>query len=199
MKKIKIEELNLPKKKGIGWIVLLGWIPIINIFLAIFLISTYPFFLVGLRRTPYFRISKNKTLGNASLWGIIYLGITFIYIILAVLFFDLLILHQFWMLLFTPIVTFLAAIYFITYNIRYKNNIQYVDSFINDVMIKAQSDSSYNSLVTFKEGNNKGTKTNAMLEDLKRNNIIKVEKSNKRKEKIISFTPEFQQILQNLQ
>ena len=192
MEKINIENY-ITNKKGIGWIVLLGWIPFLNVFLAIFLVAAYPSFSVGIRRTPFFRISKNKTLGDASFWGIFYMGITLIYIILTVLFIDYLKTLHFWTYLSVPLATFIIVIYLITYNMLYKNYIIYVNDFLNEIMLRGKPDESNNQPVTFKGGFRKDTKIYSMLEDLKRNNIIKTEKSNNRNEKIISFTPEFQQ------
>lgn len=191
MKEIKIEDINLSNKKGIGWIVILGLIPYIGlVYILLFVMFSGGIFGVRLRRMPVFVISNNKRLGSAKFWGIIFLVLAIIYTVLLILFFD----YTFSNILF-PLSCLIMGFYLITYSVRYNNYIQYINSFLNNFMLKERQSDNFDFRVILKRKEKIDERLEFMLEDLKRNDIITLSKGKNSKEKIISFTPEFQEIL----
>jgi hypothetical protein len=86
-----------------------------------------------------------------------------------------------------------------SYNKRYQKYIAFVNSFLNNIMLKNQQGGNFNSPVFL--NNPKETHNNdtiSMLKDLKKNNIINVEDEQGSDRKIIYFTRDFQQVLERM-
>ena len=194
MKKFKIEELNLPNKKGIGWIALLGWIPIINFFYMVFLWIIQMRGRVKINKTPYLLINGKK-FGNAKLWGIIYTTITLLYISILIIYTkNLLAITQMDILgviIFIILPVFGITLFLFDYQKTYKFYTKQVDSFIEKMIVETNNSSSKTIIDV---GN---MRIKSMMDDLKNNKIIEVEQSEIQDKVLVSFTPEFQQQISN--
>lgn len=192
MKTIKIEDINLLNKKGIWWIIILGLFPVFGPLIGFAIFIVIQAFGIRLTHTPFFCECNNKSLGSARSWGIFFLIITAVYAILIGVFIDHFLILPLRIFILLPLFTLVIGLYLFTYGKRYNNYIRYVNSFLNDVMMKNQLNNHLDSQVILKK---KDRKVKDMLKDLQRNNILKIEDRENSDEKMISFTPEFQKIL----
>lgn len=67
-----IEEVKIEDKKGIGWTVVLGWMPGVNL-LVLFSIFRRASRFPKLKSSPNFWFTDEVSFGSASVWGVIYL------------------------------------------------------------------------------------------------------------------------------
>jgi hypothetical protein len=92
---------------------------------------------------------------------------------------------------------FMTGIALFVYNQHYKEYIEFVNSFLNNIMLRHQHSGSFNSPVFL---NATATveadqTTVQMLDDLEKNNIIRLEDDTESYRKAIYFTDDFQEVL----
>jgi hypothetical protein len=204
MTNIKIEELNFIKTKGFWWVIAFGWIPIVNLLLIFSVFSWKIFGLTSdkINRAPFLLVFSNKKIDNTSFWGILYLvfaGLLTVGFAFAFVFvFEYRELLHFWLFVvfvaFPP--TFIGILLF-SYNARHQQYLTFVNNFLNNVMLKEQQDGKFDSLVYLNNPKEVHADTVLMIKDLVENNVLSIEDDMIRNRKIIVFTREFQQVLEN--
>jgi len=206
MTNINIETLNFIKKRGFWWIIILGCIPFFNLLVLLFIIFWYIVIIpkIVLRQVPFFLAFKHRNIGKISHFGIFFLLLTAFYTAIIVFFPEKI---PAVIAAVRPIVAFIikfgifafplfmTGIALFVYNQHYKEYIEFINSFLNNIMLRHQQAGSFNSPVFFNAAMHTDETTKLMLDDLERNKIITLEDGPESYRKAILFTDDFQKVL----
>ena len=203
---MNIEALNFIKKRSFLCLIIWGCIPIFNLALLVFIIIWYIVIIpkVRLRQLPFLLVFKHKNVGKISHFGFFFLFLTVFYTVMIVFFPE-----KFPAVIETakPLITFIiqfcifafplfmTGIALFVYNQHYREYIGFVNSFLNNIMMRNQQAGSFNSPVYFNAVMDTDETTKLMLEDLEKNNIIRLEDDTASYRKAIFFTADFQKVL----
>jgi|GEM_PF-5868470 len=202
MTNINIETLNFTKKQGFWWLIILGCIPIFNILSALFILIYYIVVTskVMLRQVPFFVAFKRKKFGKISYFGYFFLLLTVVSIVFIAFFPEIIFTFirpvRLWIIYAVfALPLFVTAMALFIYNLHYKEYIEFVNSFLNNIMIRNQHSGSFNSPVFLNATVEADHTTTFMLEDLEKNNIITLKDDTETYRKAIYFTDDFQRVL----
>jgi len=201
MTNISIVDLNFTKKQGFWWLIILGCIPIFNILSTLFILIYYLVVTsrVMLRQVPFFVAFKRKNIGKISYFGYFFLFLT-VACIVFIMFFPEIIFTvirpvRLWIIYAVfALPLFVTAMALFIYSIHYKEYIEFVNNFLNNIMIRHQRAESFDTPV-FLNAAVDDPITTFMLEDLEKNNIIRLEDDTESFRKAIYFTGDFQKVL----
>jgi len=202
MNNINIVDLNFTKKQGFWWLIILGCIPIFNILSALFILIYYIVVTsrVMLRQVPFFVAFKRKNIGKISYFGYFFLFLTIASIIFITFFpeiiFTVIRPVRLWIIYAVfALPLFVTAMALFIYSLHYKEYIEFVNNFLNNIMLRNQQSGSFNSPVFLNATVETDPITKFMLEDLEKNNIIHLEDDTETFRRAIYFTPDFQKVL----